>query len=77
MQASRCRERKQAEKSMARLRLASTRTPNVCDAAGHRDGFDDTQPLGGMHWLNENIDRTLADAARIQVLAALTKLAEH
>ena len=28
-------------------------------------------------WLDENVDRTLADEARIRVLAALTTLAEH
>ena len=28
-------------------------------------------------WLDETVDRTLADAARVQVLAALTKLAER
>ena len=39
-------------------------------------GSTTTQPLSGFHWLNEKVDRTLADEARIQVLAALTALAE-
>ncbi len=58
-------------------RLLESLPASVCDAAGHRDGLDDDHPFGGMHWLNENVDRTLADEARIQVLAALTKLAER
>ena len=57
-------------------RLLESLPAYVCDAAGHRDGLDDDKPLGGMHWLND-LDRTLADKARIQVLAALTKLAER
>ena len=57
-------------------RLLDELPASVCDAAGHRDGFDDDNPLGGMHWLND-LDRTLADDARIQILAALTKLAQR
>ncbi len=60
----------------ARQLLASL-PARVCDAAGHTDQLDEDHPLGGLHWLNENVDRTLADEARIQVLAALTKLALH
>ena len=48
---------------------------SVCDAAGHREGLDGDLPLSGFHWLNDNVDRTLADEARIQVLVALTELA--
>ena len=58
-------------------RLLESLPTSVLEAGGHVDGFDDNQPLGGFHWLNENVDRTLADEARIQVLAALTKLAER
>ena len=52
----------------------------VCDAAGHRGyvdehGYADDRPMSGFHWSNEEIDRTLADEARMQVLAALTALA--
>ena len=56
-------------------RLLESLPANVCDAAGHREGLDGDLPLSGFHWLNENVDRTLADEARIQVLAALTELA--
>ncbi|MCE2450058.1 MAG: hypothetical protein J4F35_17300 [Candidatus Latescibacteria bacterium] len=45
----------------------------VCDAAGHGDAIGP----GGFHWLNEKVDRTLADEARIQVLETLTALVEH
>ena len=57
-------------------RLLESLPARVCDAAGHGGEIDSGQPLGGFHWLNEKVDRTLADRARIQVLAALTKLAE-
>ena len=58
-------------------RLLESLPAHVCEAAGHRDGLDDDLPLSGFHWLNENVDRTLADEARIQVLATSTKLAER
>ena len=58
-------------------RLLESLPASVCDAAGHGGGMDSGQPLGGFHWLNEKVDRTLADEARIRVLAALTELAEH
>ena len=58
-------------------RLLESLPASVCDASGHGGGTDSGQPLGGFHWLNEKVDRTLADKARIRVLAALTKLAEH
>ena len=58
-------------------RLLESLPARVCDAAGHGGEIDSGQPLGGFHWLNEKVDRTLADEARIQVLAALTKLAER
>ena len=58
-------------------RLLESLPTSVLEAGGHVDRLDDDQPLGGFHWLNENVDRTLADEARIQVLAALTKLAER
>ena len=53
------------------------RPPAAGQPAGHRE-----QPAGegswtGFHWSNENVDRTLADEGRIQVLAALTELAAH
>ena len=57
-------------------RLLDDLPASVCEAAGHRDGLDDDKPLGGMHWLND-LDRTLADDARIQVLVALTELAQR
>ena len=43
--------------------------------AGRHETMDSELPLGGHHWHNENVDRTLADEARIRVLAALTALA--
>jgi len=52
-------------------RLLESLPARVCDAAGHREGVDDSSFL----WLNENVDRTLADSARVQVLVALTELA--
>ena len=58
-------------------RLLESLPASVCDAAGHGGRNDSNQPLGGFHWLNEKVDRTLADEARIQVLSALTELAEH
>ena len=57
-------------------RLLESLPASVCEAAGHRDGLDDDKPLGGMHWLND-LDRTLADKGRIQVLVALTELAAY
>ena len=59
----------------ARQLLESLPT-RVLEAGGHVDGLYDDQPLSGFHWRNEKVDRTLADEARIQVLAALTALAE-
>ena len=58
-------------------RLLESLPASVLEAAGHGGGIDSDQLLGGFHWLNEKVDRTLADEARIQVLAALTELAEH
>ena len=58
-------------------RLLESLPARVCDAAGHGGEIDTSQPLSGFHWFNEKVDRTLADEARIQVLAALTELAEH
>ena len=58
-------------------RLLESLPASVCDAAGHGGGIISDEPLGGFHWLNEKVDRTLADQARIQVLAALTELAEN
>ncbi|MCY3736332.1 MAG: hypothetical protein OXG13_08040 [Gemmatimonadaceae bacterium] len=59
----------------ARLLLESL-PASVCDAAGHGGAeIASDQPLGGFHWFNETVDRTLADKARVQVLAALTELA--
>ena len=52
-------------------RLLESLPARVCDAAGHREGVDDS----GFLWLNENVDRTLVDSARVQVLVALTELA--
>ena len=57
-------------------RLLESLPASVCDAAGHRDGLDDDKPLGGFHWLID-LDRTLADKARIQVLVALVELAAY
>ena len=61
----------------AARRLLESLPARVCDAAGHGDASGPNQPLGGFHWLNEKVDRTLADKARVQVLAALTELADH
>ena len=63
------------EVEKARLLLESL-PASVCDAAGHggRERASG-QPLSGFHWFNEDVDRTLADKARVQVLAALTELA--
>ncbi len=47
-------------------RLLESLPASVCEAAGQET-----------NWLSENVDRTLADEARIRVLAALTKLAER
>ena len=58
-------------------RLLESLPGRVCDAAGHGGEIVSGQPLGGFHWFNEKVDRTLADEARIQVLAALTELAER
>ena len=57
-------------------RLLERLPASVCDAAGHGWGDSDL-PLGGFHWLNERVDRTLADEARIQVLETLTALVKH
>ena len=54
-------------------RLLETLPTRVCDAGGHGDDIENDD----FHWLNENVDRTLADAGRIQVLVALTELARH
>ncbi len=56
-------------------RLLESLPASVCDAAGHGGEVDASQPLNGFHWFNEEVDRTLADKARVQVLAALTALA--
>ena len=61
----------------AARRLLESLPARVCDAAGHGDATGPNQPLGGFHWLNETVDRTLADEARIQVLETLTALVEH
>jgi len=62
-------------------RLLESLPARVCDAGGHGGGhgggYADDRPLSGFHWSNESVDRTLADEARIQVLAALTELAGH
>ena len=56
-------------------RLLESLPASVCDAAGHGGGETASdQPLSGFHWFNEQVDRTLADEARIQVLKALTAL---
>ena len=54
-------------------RLLETLPARVCEAGGHGDDIDNDDFL----WLNESVDRTLADEARIQVLTALTGLAER
>jgi len=56
-------------------RLLATLPLSVLQAGGH--ATMDSGPLGRHSWLNEKIDRTLADKSRIQVLAALTALAER
>ena len=56
-------------------RLLDTLPLSVLTAGGHETLHDG--PLGGHHWLNDKIDRTLADEGRIQVLAALAALAEQ
>jgi len=53
--------------------LLETLPTRVCEAGGHGDDIEDDD----FDWLNEKVDRTLADEARIQVLAALTELAGH
>ena len=55
-------------------RLLESLPATVCDAAGHREKTGDEGSWTGFRWSNENVDRTLADKARIQVLAALTEL---
>ena len=57
-------------------RLLETLPASVCEAGGHSDELDDDKPLGGFHWLTD-LDRTLADRARIQVLVALVELAAY
>ena len=54
-------------------RLLDSLPLSVLEAGGHE--VLDSGPLGGHHWFNEKVDRTLADEARIQVLVALTALA--
>ncbi len=54
-------------------RLLATLPLSVLKAGGHE--IMDLRSLGRHDWLNEKIDRTLADKGRIQVLAALTALA--
>ena len=54
-------------------RLLETLPTRVCEAGGHGDDIEDDD----FDWLNDSVDRTLADEARIQVLAALTELAGH
>jgi len=49
---------------------------SVLKAGGH-DIIDREAPLSGHYWLNEKVDRTLADTARIQVLETLTALLQH
>ena len=58
----------------AARRLLDSLPLRVLEAGGH-ETMDSELPLGGHHWHNENVDRTLADEARIRVLAALTALA--
>ena len=58
-------------------RLLETLPARICDAGGHAENPDGEVWLSGFHWSNENVDRTLADETRIQVLVVLTKLAEH
>ena len=57
-------------------RLLETLPASVCEAGGHSDELDDDKPLGGFHWLTD-LDRTLADRARIQMLVALVELAAY
>ena len=52
-------------------RLLETLPTRVREAAGHGDDIKEDD----FHWLDESVDRTQADTARIQVLAALTELA--
>ena len=47
-----------------------------CNSVARDDELDDDKPLGGFHWLID-LDRTLADKARIQVLAALVDLTAY
>jgi hypothetical protein len=56
-------------------RLLATLPLSVLQAGGHEIG--DSRSPGRHDWLNEKIDRTLADKGRIQVLAALTALAQR
>ena len=54
-------------------RLLDTLPMSVLTAGGHETLGDG--PLGEHNWLNDKIDRTLADEGRIRILAALTALA--
>ena len=56
-------------------RLLATLPLSVLKGGGHETM--DSGPLGRHDWLNEKIDRTLADKGRIQVLEALKALAER
>jgi len=56
-------------------RLLETLPLTVLQAGGHE--APGSGPLGGHHWHNEEIDRTLADQARIQVLTALMALSQR
>lgn len=60
----------------AARRLLDSLPLRVLEAGGHQT-MDSELPLGGHYWHNEKVDRTLADEARIRVLAALTALAGH
>ena len=57
-------------------RLLESLPAEICEGAGHLDWSDD-DALGGLDWMSDKVDRRLADKARIQVLAALTALAER
>jgi len=54
-------------------RLLESLPTRVCEAGGHGDDIKEDD----FDWLNENVDRTQADVARIQVLAALTELSKR
>ena len=56
-------------------RLLATLPLSVLQAGGHE--IMGSRSLGRHDWLNEKIDRTLADKGRIQVLATLKALAQR